>query len=173
MKIVGCMMVFFFVLQKPCKVVKSYIARGLVALDTLLVRLNQVVIQRCYICVAAITFSTLDSPLIMMHFAFMEFAMSWIMENFVTNCACPSLIKGLVIFTHLLLFTFITHHTQLLHLFSILKILITISMLFHSLISNSLTCCKNLVANFAATPLCTKTVDWQGQNQIWLTSPTI
>ena len=117
-KIFGSTIVFIFVLNKPRKVVIGYIARGLVALDTLLVSHNQVVIQRCYICIAVITFSTLESPLIMMHFAFMDFAMGWIIENFVTNCASPFLIKGLVFLTQLLLFTFVIRHTQLFLFFS-------------------------------------------------------
>ena len=74
-KILCCRMMFFLVLHKSRKVVIGYIARGLVALNTFFVCNNQVIIQRRYICVALVTFSTIQSPLVKVHCFFMEFAM--------------------------------------------------------------------------------------------------
>ena len=118
-KILGRIIVIFFVLHKSCKVVVGHIARGLVAFDTFLVRIYQVIIQRCCICVASVTFSALELAKIAVHGLFMDVAMGCIMENSVTKGARPFLVKGLVILTHLLLFAFI-HHAKFLLWFSIL-----------------------------------------------------
>ena len=95
-KILGRIIVIFFVLHKSCKVVVGHIARGLVAFDTFLVRIYQVIIQRCCICVASVTFSALELAKIAVHGLFMDVAMGCIMENSVTKGARPFLVKGLL-----------------------------------------------------------------------------
>ena len=141
-KILCCRMMFFLVLHKSRKVVIGYIARGLVALNTFFVCNNQVIIQRRYICVALVTFSTIQSPLVKVHCFFMEFAMGWIKEYLVTKCARSFLIPGLVFLTQLLLFTFVTCHTQLLLFFP--TILFTTNDFLHFVVFGpycSVVCC--------------------------------